>query len=144
MAASTDDGANAATPAAPQEQSTVELVRSIALDTGTLVRKEMELARQELLGAVSAKLAAAASAAVAGIFGLFALGFVGLALAAVLDEAGLAPWLSRLIVAIIFGIAGFVAVRLGSRRAAGASLKPEETARTLKEDVEWAKDQTRR
>ena len=41
-----------------RQQSTLELVRGIANDTGTLVRKELELARIEIVEAVVARVKA--------------------------------------------------------------------------------------
>ena len=48
-------------PPEPGDQSTPQLVRSIASDTGTLVRKEIELAKQEIAEGLKAKIAGAAA-----------------------------------------------------------------------------------
>ena len=127
----------------PQEQSTVQLIRSIATDTSTLVRKEIELGKQELQEAIKARVKAAAALAVAGVMGLFVLGFLGAALAQALDNA-MAPWLSRLIVAAAYALIAVMGVVFGLRKVKRPSLAPEETKRTVKEDVEWAKTQLKR
>ena len=54
-----------------------ELLRSIATDTSTLLRKEMELGRQEIVEAVTARLKAAGSMAAVGVLALFMLVFLG-------------------------------------------------------------------
>src|SRR5204862_7231375 len=88
-----DPGASAA-----PERSMVELLRAIGTETATLVRKEAELARQEMVQAVTSRLMAAGAAAAAGLMGLFVLVFLALAAAAALDNV-VRPWASRLIVA---------------------------------------------
>jgi membrane protein len=124
----------------PREQSAVQLVTSIAGDTATLVRKEMELARQEVVESITGLIKGVAALAVAGIFGLFALGWLASTLAVALDNV-LAPWASRLIVAGIFLLFAVAAVMFGRRKP-----KPplEQTKRTIKEDVTWAKAQLKR
>jgi uncharacterized membrane protein YqgA involved in biofilm formation len=127
----------------PDRQSTIGLVRAIASDTSTLVRKEVELARQELKAAVMARAMGAAALAVAGVFGLLLLIFLALAAAAALDLV-FARWLSRLIVAGGFLFLAGGAALFGLRRMKKPPFAPEETKRTVKEDVEWAKAQLKR
>jgi uncharacterized membrane protein YqjE len=131
------------TRARPPDRSTGEILRSIAAETSTLIRKEIELGKQELLEALTARLIAVGAAAVAAICGLFILAFLGLAAATALDNV-LRPWASRLIVAgiylVVAGAGGLVAVTKIKR----PPMAPEETVRTVKEDVEWAKTQLKR
>jgi len=124
-------------------RSTMELVRGIASDTSTLVRKEVELARQELLEAITARLKAAGAMAAAGVFGMFVLLFLALAAAAALDFV-LPTWLAALIVAGGFALLAGPALLFGLRRMKAPSLAPEETVRTVKEDVKWARAQLKR
>jgi len=127
----------------PTERSIAEILRSIATETSTLIRKEIELAKQELLEALTARLMAVGAAVVAGVFGLFILAFLGLAAAAALDNV-VRPWASRLIVAggflVLAGWGGLFAIRKLKR----PPMAPEETVRTVKEDVAWAKAQLKR
>jgi hypothetical protein len=127
----------------PERPSVLQLVRSISNDTVSLVRKEIELARQEILEAVTARLVAAGALGAAAVMGLFIVGFLGLAAAAALDNV-VRPWASRLIVA-----GGFLLVAAGAAAFAVPRLKrppiaPEETKRTVKEGMEWAKTQLKR
>lgn len=126
-----------------RQRSTVDLVRSIAGDTSTLVRKQVELAKQEVLEGIAAKVKGAAAMVAAGVLGLFVIGFLGLAAAHALDLV-VEPWASRLIVAggflLLAAIAGLVGLRVMKKR----SIAPEETKRTVKEDVEWARQQLKR
>ncbi len=126
-----------------REQSTVELLRSIATDSSTLVRKEMELARHEIVEAVGARIKAAMAAATGGVLALLALAFLGLAATAALDNV-MRPWASRLVVAGAYAVVAIGALAYGAQRAKRPALAPEETKRTVKEDVEWAKEQLKR
>jgi len=125
------------------QQSTPQLVRSIASDTGTLVRKEIELAKQEITEAVVARVKAAAAFGAAGVFGFLGLIFGLLAAAAALSIV-VAPWLAALIVmGSLFALAG-VAALFALVRVKKPSMAPTETVRTVKEDVEWARAQLKR
>ena len=124
-------------------RSTIELVKDIAADTSSLVRKEVELAKQEVLEAITARPKAAGAMAAAGVFGLFMVGFLALAAAAALDII-LPTWLAALIVAGGFAVIAGPALLFGLRRMKAPPLAPEETVRTVKEDVEWARAQLKR
>jgi uncharacterized membrane protein YqjE len=130
-------------PTPPEQQSTIGLVRSIATDTSTLVRKEIELARQELTEAVKARVVGAAALGAAAIFGLLLVIFLGAGAAAALDLV-FARWLSRLIVAGGFLLMAGAAAMFGLRKMKRPPLAPEETKRTVKEDMEWARAQLKR
>ena len=125
------------------ERSTIQLVRDIASDTATLVRKEVELARQEITTAVMARLKASGAFAAAGAMGLFALIYLGIAGGAALSIV-LPRWLAWLIVGGAFIFLAAVAALIGLRKLKHPPMAPEETKRTVKEDVEWAKAQLKR
>jgi len=126
-----------------QEQSTVQLVRSIATDTGALVRKEVELAKREVIEAITARAKAAAAFGVAGVFGLLGL-MSGCAAAIAGLSLVVATWLAALIVmGSLFVLAGAAAAG-GMFRMKKPPMVPTETVRTVKEDVEWARAQLRR
>ena len=135
--------ASARTEPLPSQQSVPELVRSIATDTSTLLRKEMELGKQEIVEAVTARLKAAGSLAAVGLLFMFMLIFLALAGAAALDLV-MPSWASRLIVDGGFLILALPVALFGLRRLKRLSLAPEETKRTVKEDVQWAKQQLKR
>src|SRR5205823_6728822 len=60
-------------------RSTPELIKAVAGDTATLVRKEVELARQEIVEALAARAKAAGALGAAGAMGLFAFLFLAVA-----------------------------------------------------------------
>lgn len=127
----------------PGRRSTVELIRTIGVDLSTLAKKEVELAKQEVMEGVMARAMAAGAFAAAGVLALFVVGFLGLAAAEALDGI-MRPWASRLVVAVFFLLIAAIAVLFGKQRAKRPSLTPEETKRTVREDVEWAKRQLKR
>jgi hypothetical protein len=127
----------------PSERSTVEILMSIADDTKHLLRKEVELAKQEIIGTLVAKATAVAALAAAGVIGLLVLVFAGLTAAAALDNV-LPPWGSRLVVTGVFALLAIVAVLFGLARLRKPGLVPEQTKRTLKEGEEWAIAQLQR
>lgn len=130
-------------PAQNERASTPQLVRSIADDTRALVQKEIELARQEIVEGVMARVKGGAAFLAAGVIAVFALGFAGSALAFAL-QASMSPWAARLIVAGGFLLLAAGAAVFGKSRIGAASITPDETKRTVKEDIEWAKAQLKR
>jgi VIT1/CCC1 family predicted Fe2+/Mn2+ transporter len=127
-----------------EEKSTLELVRGIAQDTGTLVRKEMELARAEIVEAVMARVKAIGALGAAGVCMIFALIFGGFASATALGLV-MPLWAAFLIVTGAFvAIAGIAAVIGILKMKSPPPLAPEETERTIKEDVKWAKQALKR
>lgn len=130
-------------PTVNGDRTTPQLVRSIASDTATLVKKEVELARQELVEGVLAKVKAAAAMLAAAALALFGIVFLGSAAAHALENV-VSPWTARLIVGGGFFLLAGIAASIGLLRAKGPPLKPEKTVETVKEDVEWAKAQLKR
>ena len=131
------------TEASNGQRSMPELMRAIATDTSTLVRKEVELARREIMEAVTARLKAAGAMAAAGVMALMVLAFGGAAAAHALDGV-MSSWAARLVVAGGFLVLAALAAAIGIARARRPSLTPEKTVETVKEDVEWAKAQLKR
>ncbi|MEX2457955.1 MAG: phage holin family protein [Actinomycetota bacterium] len=125
------------------DRSTVRLIRDIASDTSTLVKQELQLFKQEMTEALSARLKAVAAFAAAGVIALFVIGFMGMSAAAALSNV-IAPWAANLIVAGGFLLLALAAVLFAKRRLKVPPIAPEETVRTVKEDVEWARAQLKR
>jgi Putative Actinobacterial Holin-X, holin superfamily III len=118
------------------------LIRSIASDVSLLVRQQKDLARQELGEIAGEKAKGAGLLAAAAVLGLFVIGFLGLAGAEALDLA-MPRWAAFLVVGGAFLLLAILAGLIG-RRALAARTTPERTKETLKEDVEWAKQQLKR
>jgi membrane protein len=125
------------------DASTGRLVRAVSADAVLLVRKEVELAKQEVKEGVAAKAIGGAAMGIAGLVALVGVVFLGAAMAAALD-AVLQPWASRLVVAGTFLVLAAVAAVVGRSRLKGAPVAPRRAKENLKEDVRWAKAQLRR
>jgi uncharacterized membrane protein YqjE len=146
-----------------RDPSTAELVRQLAHETTTLVRKEIDLARAEAGRAAEVVVALArqelslARAEMAekgrkagpglgmvggaGVAALLALGSLTAGLILALD--GVMPsWLAALVVMLGWGVVAAALYYTGKERVQEAGpLVPEQTVETVKEDVEWARTQ---
>jgi len=125
-----------------EEPSLGELFASLARDTSTLVRKEVELATTEMTGKVTDL---AKHTGMLGVGGALAYGgFLALLAGVILILGRVIPmWLSALIVGIVVVGIGYLLIQRGLDAIKRASLTPRQTIETLKEDTEWAKDQVR-
>jgi uncharacterized membrane protein len=70
----------------------------------------------------------------------------GLALIAALilflwQVVGITPWLSALIVGVVLAVGGYIMLRGALRELKRVDPKPERTARRIRGDIEWAKEQ---
>jgi drug/metabolite transporter (DMT)-like permease len=70
----------------------------------------------------------------------------GLALTAtvillLIDPIGLKPWLAALIVGLLLGIVGWVMLQRGLKDLKRTDPTPRRTVETIKEDIQWAKEQ---
>jgi hypothetical protein len=126
-------------PTQARERPTAELLKELADQTSTLVRKEIELARLE----VGAKGKEAATGAGmfggAGLLGVFAFGALTACVVLAL-ATGLAAWLAALIVAAVYGAVAGVLALTGKRHVRQATPPvPEAAVDSTKEDVRWVK-----
>jgi uncharacterized membrane protein YqjE len=120
-----------------------ELMSELAEQTSTLVRQELALARAELTE--KGRTAGVGMGLIGGGGGLalFAFGSLTASLILLLDQA-MAAWLAALVVAVLYAaVAAVLALRGKERIEESTPPVPEQTLETLKEDVEWAKTQTR-
>jgi uncharacterized membrane protein YqjE len=124
-------------------KDTASLLRSIAADVSTLVSKQIELAKQELSEMIGARASAVGIMAGAAVLGLFVIGFLGLAGAEALALV-MPRWVAMLIVGLVFAALAVVALLVARSMLRSAATKPELTKESLKEDVEWAKQQLKR
>lgn len=132
-----------AAQAPSDERSTVDIVKDVTANAQTILRKELELARIELQTGIQQQVKAIALFAVAGVVGLFVLGFAGVTAAVALQEV-LQPWAAWLIVTGAFTLVALLAVVMAKAMIGRTSLSPEQTKRSIEENVAWAKTQLRR
>jgi hypothetical protein len=112
-------------------------MKEITEDLSTLFRKEVELAKQEIGGAVKEKATGAAIIAIAGFFGLLALMFVLLSIRDGFDTF-LWKWVADLATALVLVLIGAIAALI-ARRKVSTPISADLTKQTVKEDIEWAK-----
>ena len=121
-----------------------DLLKQLSQETTTLVKQELDLAKAEMTQ--KGKQAGVGAGFIGGgaLFGLGMFGAVTAGLIALLATAVDHVWLAALIVAVVYGaIAGVLALRGKDKIQEAAPVAPEQTVETVKEDVEWAKTQTR-
>jgi len=125
------------------DRSVSELLQQLTEQTTRLAQKEIELAKAEM--AVKGKRLGIGAGAfsTAGLLALFALGAV--TAAAILGLAtAMKDWLAALIVAVVYlMIAGVLALVGRSKVQAATPPVPEQTAESIKEDVESTKERAK-
>jgi len=123
--------------------SMASLLGGIVSDIQTLVRQEITLARTEIQREWDkAKAAAGAMAVGAAALALGGL-FLCFTVVAVLHEvAGLPWWASLLIVGGVMTGLGAVLFWTGRNQAARVNVIPPQTAETMRENVQWIRNQT--
>ena len=125
------------------EPSFGELVSRLTNQTGVLVRQEIALAKAELretgttLARDTAKVGAGVVVAWTGLLALTSALILGLA--QLLDNY----WLAALIVGAVYVLVGWMLAKNAMADMRRNALGPKETIETLRDDAEWAKEQTR-
>ena len=127
---------------ARDDRSLGELFAELSEKTSTLVQKEIELARHEVTRSAEEM---ARKSVMIGVGGAVAYaGFIVLLIGAawLLVTIGLPTWIAFVIAGgIALAVGGFLAMRAAQALKA-VSVVPEKTVETIKQDVEWAKEQT--
>jgi putative superfamily III holin-X len=125
-----------------EDRSLGDLFAELSRQTGTLVRNEVELAKTEMtekaskIGKDIGFLAIGGAVAYAGLLAIIA--------AIIILLGGLLPmWLSALIVGVVVAAVGYALIQKGRDALKRDNLAPKQAIETLKEDAEWAKQQTR-
>ena len=124
------------------DRSIGELFAELHQARATLVRHEVTLAKAEMSEKASRAgkhvgvLAAGGAVAYAGLLAI-------LAGAIILLNAVMPLWLAAVLVGIAAAVAGYLLVRRGLDALKREDFAPRQTMETLKEDGQWAKDQTR-
>jgi hypothetical protein len=125
-----------------EERSIGELFGELSQDMGLLVRQEAQLAKTEMqtkLSKVTTDLVALAAGGVVALVGGLALTAAVILL--LIDPVGLKPWLAALLVGALMGIIGWVMLQRGLKDLKGTDPTPRRTVETIKDDIQWAKEQ---
>ena len=125
---------------ADTDQPAGDLLKELSTQTSTLVRQELELARLELTQKGKAAGFGLGMFGGAGAFGFWALGALTATVILLLATA-MTAWLAALIVTAALGlIAGALGLAGRTKLGQATPAKPEQTAESVKEDVQWTKN----
>jgi uncharacterized membrane protein YqjE len=128
--------------ASATERPITAILHDIVSDVQEIIRSEIRLAKVEL-GEQASKAGKAAGMLAAGaVLGLYALGF--LLLAGVYALATVWPsWVAALVICLLCGGIASALVVTGRKRIKQVQAKPDRTIATVKENLEWAKNQNK-
>jgi uncharacterized membrane protein YqjE len=119
-----------------------EILQDIIADVQEIVRSEFRLAKAEVQQE-TAKVARSGIPLIVGLLlGLYALGFILLAAVHALSIV-VSAWLAALIVGFVVGVVSLILINIGRNRLKGVKVVPEKTIGTVKENVQWARNQIR-
>jgi hypothetical protein len=123
--------------------SLATLVGGIVSDLQTLIRQELQLARREVQQEFDkAKFGIGMLAAGAGLMALAIIPLLFMLVHLIAHFAGLPLWASFGIVGGGFALLGGLLIALGVAKVRQVHLVPPQTAETMRENVQWLKNQT--
>ena len=122
---------------AGDDKSAGQLMKEVTEDLSTLIRKEVELVKQEVGQSIATKVKGVVVIAVAGVFAFFALIFALLAIRDGFDEI-LWTWTADLATAGVLILFAVVAGLIAKKKLT-APFSTEMTKQTLKDDAEMVK-----
>lgn len=125
-----------------ERRSTTQILENIVEDVQDIIRSEVRLARAEIKE--EALKAAKGGAAIGGaaLMGYFALALLVVCFTALLATA-MPLWVSAIIMCVVCGCVAGALYAMGRGRLKQVHPAPEKTIRTVKEDLEWARNQMR-
>lgn len=119
-----------------------ELFGDLSRETTTLVRQEINLATTEMTQKATRVGKDVGFLAVGGA--VIYAGFLAIMAAIIIVLSMVMPWwLSAFLVGAVVAAVGYYLVRQGLAALSHESLAPRQTMETLKENAEWAKEQTK-
>jgi hypothetical protein len=132
----------------PEFANIPDLFRQLRDDSSTLLREELNLAKTEINENISKAARNTAYLAVGGMVTYAALLIILIGVGFLIRqffverglEQGTATFLGLLITGIIVGIVGGVLISKAIQAFKHESLAPERTARSLREDKQWAQN----
>lgn len=121
-------------------RSVPEVLQDIVGNIQEIIRSEFSLAKVEIKQEAAQAKGPAIMWLVGGALGLYALGF--LLLTAIFGMATVMPiWLAALIVGFVLTVVSAALLSAAGKRLKQVHKVPERTIETLKENVQWAKEQ---
>lgn len=123
-------------------ESITDLIRNLATDLSSLLRKEVELAKSEVGESVSETKAAVGAMATGAAIAM--AGLVVMLMSAVYGLSNVVePWLAALSVGAAALCIGYLMVKSSGKKMSAESIVPERTMNSTKKDTQAAKRATR-
>jgi uncharacterized membrane protein len=117
-----------------------EVLQDIVGNIQEIIRSEFRLAKAEVKQEANKAAKPVTHLVIGGALALYALGF--LLWTAVLAMATvMAMWMAALVVGVLLAIISMALISGASKRLKHVNAVPERTVETLKENVQWAKNQ---
>lgn len=124
----------------PAERPLSAIVGDATREMSTLVRKEIELAKLELSREAGKAAAAGGLFGAAGVLVVISVFFLSAALGLGLWQLGMYGWAAALTVALLYLVIAAILAVVGKRAIKSFKPAPERTIKTIKEDVQWARN----
>jgi uncharacterized membrane protein YqjE len=133
----------AADPTEPveSESSLAELVSRMTTDVGNLVSTQIELAKVEIKEEVNRAGKGVGMVGGGGLAAYFAVMLLSFAIAFALGDAFDSLPAGFFVMALLYAVAATVLIVKGKDQITSATPVAEQTVTTLKEDLEWARQQ---
>jgi len=137
-----DDSGHTHAPSKSGARSFSEIFQEILNHLAEIVRSEIRLARAEVKSDLESVTRAGVFLVIGAVFALYALGFILLGVVYALGTS-LAPWLSAVIVGAGAGLFAATFLIVGRAKLKRTDLKPDQTIRSVQENVTWMTKQTK-
>jgi uncharacterized membrane protein YqjE len=124
------------------ERTLREVINHIAGNIQEIIGSEFQLAKTEIKDGISKTSTPAATLGVGLVISFFALGFLLLAAVYALSIV-MAAWLAALFVGATLAMASIALISSGVRKLKRINVVLEKTADSLKENMQWARNQIR-
>jgi hypothetical protein len=123
------------------DRSLGDLFKELSRETGTLVRKEVELATTEMATKLQTASGHASTVAAGGALVHAGLLVLAAALVIGLSQLGVTPWLSALLVGLLTLGVGYLLVSRGLANLRRTSVAPTNAIESMKETARWTTGQ---
>lgn len=121
-------------------RSLPEVLQDIVGNIQEIIRSEIQLAKTEIKEEAT-KASTPIKLWIAGaVLGMYALVFILFTIVMAMATV-MATWLAALVVGAILSVVSMALVSAGAKRLKHVSKVPERTVETMKENVQWAKNQ---
>lgn len=124
------------------DRSVSDVLRDIFGNLQDIVRSEVQLAKAEFKAEASQAAKAGKPLIAGAVLFFYAGGLLLLSLVYGLSRV-VEPWLAALSVGVLVFVLAAILMSMGRARLRMVTSKPEKTIKTMKENVQWLKDQTR-